>query len=475
MSIKYTITGIIGGALLLMGGCRSTRNYTVDVTPISYDAKIRKIVKSYCVSCHSGSRPAAGFRLTTYEEVRLQAEKGNLLSRINDITYPMPVSGLMPKETRKVIEDWAKNGYLESADASTSTGQQPEYVFSPPVIDHINLDKEGFEFFDLMSGHWVGKMEIMNQKLEWFSFDYRPISATQVHGIYEGGNIGNLFTSFFITNFKGRKTIMARNGGVLNGIYRVSYFVLDKVEIGRNRKYFRLVDAYGGKDIMWMELEFIEDRLRFNSYTSKFGLNGSPTKHMKFEATRKHREVSAQVADQLGYPRNEVEIDFSEGLPKPDWGEFKSITSATYTSEIASSDIEALGKLAGDPITISQVPHVASLTVGINQNKETADENIIIYLSKESLTDKSGKIIMKDGYIRPDLFDGVFMFPDIAPNKEEFTFTYLHPGEYFVTVVADKNKDGYISKGDITHVSKEIIVTPRSTSRIEIDQIDVSN
>jgi len=29
------------------------------------------------------------------------------------------------------------------------------------------------------------------------------------------------------------------------------------------------------------------------------------------------------------------------------------------------------------------------------------------------------------------------MFPEITGDTNEFTFTYLHPGDYFLTVIAD--------------------------------------
>ena len=85
-----------------------------------------------------------------------------------------------------------------------------------------------------MPGHWVGKMKLMGKPIDWFAFDYRPISPSHIHGIFEGGSMGNLFTSFFVADYKGTKTIMARNGGILSGFYRTSYFVLDKIDIKNN-------------------------------------------------------------------------------------------------------------------------------------------------------------------------------------------------------------------------------------------------
>lgn len=452
----------------------------IDFENIDYEHTIKPIMANYCITCHSGNSPTADISLTTYEEVRLQAEKGEMLSRINNEEYPMPQGGLMPKKLRLAIEQWAKEGFKKKSeqvsDSTTSVVTQKQ--FTPPTIVPVDITEKGFTFFDLMRGHWVGKMNIMGQKYDWFSFDYRPISSSHIHGIYEGGTMGNLLTSFFVTNFQGKRTIMARNGGVLNGIYRISYFVLDKVELSENRQYFRLVDAYGGKGIMWMELEFKGDKLNFNSYTSRFGLTGKPKPHMQFQATKQHLEISDVVAKQFGYPQNKVEKDFADGFPKPSWGgQYSVVTSASYIYNQKNKDesLAQLGEMAGDPYTVKEIPYLASLKVNLKQNKKIKDHNLIIYFSKEALTDKDGNMRMEYGYIKQSLFDGIFAFPQIIPNQESFTFHYLHPGSYYLTVVADVNQDGYISKGDITSKSTFIIVNPESEDIIDMDNIMVEN
>ena len=331
---------------------------------------------NHCITCHSGNDPASGFALNSYDEVRLQTENGELLNRINNKKNPMPQNGLMPTRMRLAIEQWAENGFKKNSEHSSETSNNMnETYFTPPTIIPVDINTQGFEFFALMQGHWVGEIFILGKKYEWFCFDYRPISPAHIHGIYEGGTAGNLFTSFFITNFKGQKTIMARNGGILNGIYRTSYFVLDKVELSNDRKYFRLIDAYGGKDIMWMELEFIEDKINFNSYTSRFGLNGKPKLHMKFQGSKKHIEVSNSVAKKLRYPQNKIAIDFADGLPAPDWGEeYSVITSASYIHKDNGESLITLAKLSGDPYTIEDIPHLAKLRIEIEQNVKIKDK-----------------------------------------------------------------------------------------------------
>lgn len=454
-----------------------------DKDDITYETTIRPIIANYCFSCHSGKMPSAGFSLDSYEKVRYQVEKGPLLKRINNPNDPMPMSGLMPKKERDAIMKWAENGYKEAplridtvvtADRSLVTGLTDSVLRAN--INPIDVTKEGFLFFELMQGHWVGDLNIMGQQYDWFSFDYRPISATHVHGIYEGGSMGNLFTSFFVSNLNGRQTIMARNGGVLNGIYRTSYFVLDKVKLSEDRQYFRLVDAIGGKEIMYMELEFTGDKLVFKSYTSRFGANGKPRLHMRFEATKKHLEVAQSVAKVLHYPQNKSEKDFKNGLPNPTWEkQYGPVTSASYMHTAPNQDLSTLAELAGDPYTRDELPHLAVLKVNIEQNDLIKDKDLIIYLSKTPLTDKNGKILMEYGYIKQQNFDGVFHFPNLVANETSFTFNYLHPGEYYIVLVADKNKDGYISKGDITTPSQKIVIKPEEQQEMNLTNVHIQN
>ncbi len=456
------------GFILFLGTSNSyfnpNGNYST-IDSITYYNHVEPIIRNNCVTCHSEPLPSSGFSLTTYEEVRFKAENGPLLTRINDAENPMPERGLINKEDRLIIEKWAKLGYPmgiktteELAPASNN-----KIAFLESSITPINLDKEGFEFFDLMPAHWVGDLTIMGQHYEWFSFDYRPISPSHVHGIFEGGSMGNLFTSFFIANFNGTKTIIARNGGVLNGTYRTSYFILDKVSNSKKRKSFRFVDAYGGKEIMYMELEFTDNELYFNSYTSQLGVNGKPKLHMEFKGTRMHQELSKKIADSLDYPKNIPYFDLT--LPTPSWAsEYKGVSSASYiTKQQNDETLNELANIARDPIPIDSIPYLSKLKVNI---KKGNDYKTIIYLSIAPLTDKKGDLILEYGYVKKSLFDGVLSFPEIIAHQKEFTFTYLHPGAYYVTLVSDINNDGFASEGDI--ISKSTLVKIPPERKIDI-------
>ena len=460
-------------ALLVTGLVSSVRAQSGNNTirdEISYSNDIRPLVREFCTTCHAGEDPEGEFVLTSYDDVRRHTEQGELLKRINDPENPMPQSGLLPKYMRRLFKQWALSGYPNKGQKRMSSKQSTvDYQkFEPPVIVPVDISQRGFDLLEKMQGHWVGTMNLMGQDYDWMAFDYRAIAPSHVHGIFEGGTIGNLFTSFFVTKFNGRRTIMARNGGILNGIYRTSYFVLDLAERRPDGDYYRLVDAYGGQNIMWMELTFRGDRLEFNSYTSRFGLTAPPTRHMSFHGRRMHPELAAAAAKAVGFPQNTIDRDFSAGLPKPNWGDEVPQTSASYIWEDDILDLVELGRIARDPYRIDQMPYVSKLSVNVQRNEHMRDKKLHVYLSNRPLTDDRGKFITQFGYVRADLLDGLLSFPELSKSQNDFTFTYLHPGAYYLTVVADMDGDGYPSPGDLTHAARRVVVAPEAETSITV-------
>ena len=460
--------------LALSSAAHAQKKSAAFTDEVSYTNDIRPVINNFCTTCHAGDDPEGEFVLTSYEDVRRHTEKGRLLKRINDPKKPMPQSGLMPQYLRRLFQVWAGSGYINKGKKSNATARKDFQKFTPPKITPVDINRQGFDLLENMQGHWVGSMNLMGQDYDWMAFDYRAIAPSHVHGIFEGGTIGNLFTSFFVTNFNGRRTIMARNGGILNGIYRTSYFVLDHVQYGRDWAYYRLVDAYGGKDVMWMELTFYGNSIEFNSYTSRFGLT-TPKRHMAFKGKRKHPELAAAAAKAVGFPKNVVDFDLSKGLPKPNWAEKVPQTSASYIHEERGRSLIELAKISRDPYRIDQMPYLSKLSVAVKRNAMTQGKKLHVYLSRRALTDARGQFITEGGYVRLDLLDGLLLFPELSTKQSKFTFTYLHPGRYFLTVVADVDADGYPSPGDITHAATPVEVAPKSHRKIVVSNLRVKN
>ncbi len=357
---------------------------------------------------------------------------------------------------------------------SCKTKQDP--VTTPPQVQSevvpIDINKHGFEFLERINGLWIGTNHVLSWEFDWFAFDFRPISSSHVFNMFEGGTMGNLLNSFFVTDYKGTRTIMARNGGVLNGIYRTSYFVLDSIKTSGNSTTYRLVDALGGAQTMYMELTFNgTDNLTFEAFTSRLGESPKPRKHMAFKGTRQSTTLSDSIGKQYNFPQNTPAWDFSQGF-RTDYlyvidGE-PSAKSSTFLAQGQSNDVYKLATLSGDPFTIKDHVNMGALSVKINRNADIKDTDLFTYLSTDSLTDVNG-------YMITDRFESVVLFPTLNGGESDFEFTYVHPGIYYVTVIADKNGNGYPSEGDITHVSQRIEVKPGKKANITIKDIYIQN
>ena len=269
---------------------------------------------------------------------------------------------------------------------------------------------------------------------------------------------------------------MARNGGLLNGIYRTSYFVMDKAEDKDNSRYYRLVDAKGGDGIMYMELRFPNgtDSLYFNSYTSNLG-DRIPNRHMTFKGKRMHKELAQEAANTLGYPQNTVNegLDFANGFVE-DYLYVKDglaeANSATFLALQDTNDVFELAPQSGDPYTISEHPHLGLIQISINRGDIPQDQVLQLYLSRDPLTDENGYFTTD-----VDAYNTILHFPILSVSENEFLMTYMHPGTYYITVVADMDGDFSISEGDITHSQRRLVLEPLGQEEIVIDNINVEN
>jgi hypothetical protein len=68
-----------------------------DSTNVTYTKSIEPILQAWCVGCHSGSKPANGLSLDTYDNAKACAQGGRLMGAIRHETgyFPMPNTGGM--------------------------------------------------------------------------------------------------------------------------------------------------------------------------------------------------------------------------------------------------------------------------------------------------------------------------------------------------------------------------------------------
>lgn len=349
-------------------------------------------------------------------------------------------------------------------------GNEPDVTPDPTTpldtkVNPVNINDKGFNFLELMQGQWVGKNRVIADDYDWFAWDYRAISPSQTHGIFEGGSMGNLFTDFFVTDFKNTRTIMARNGGVLNGIYRTSYFVMDSVRTDSEGEFFRFVNAIGGANTMFLELRFVADSLYYNAYTSRLGENAPASRHMTFKGKKRDNTLAESIATIVGYPQNTPAFDFSNEF-NPD--HLATDKSASFLAQSDTKNVFELAVESGDPYTINDQPLLGYIDLTLEKHPQIQGADAYIFLSTDPLTNEWGEI-------QYDNFNSVMLFSQLIPEQNEFLYTYIHPGDYFITVIMDVNGDGGPSPGDYTHVKTPIQVTDQGQHSITIKDINIQN
>ena len=114
MKFKYLILSSLILVLSLSSCSSATIEEVIITEPVTYDADVSIIITNNCLPCHAGGFPSAGLNLEGYLNVRSSTENGNLLSRINSISNPMPQSGPMAPELIATIEQWAEDGFIEN-------------------------------------------------------------------------------------------------------------------------------------------------------------------------------------------------------------------------------------------------------------------------------------------------------------------------------------------------------------------------
>ena len=81
---------------------------------VKYNSDVKLIMTNNCITCHGGPSPSAGLDLSTFTNVKNAAINRNLITRMNNPTAPMPQSGLLLLSSRKIIDKWKTDGYLEN-------------------------------------------------------------------------------------------------------------------------------------------------------------------------------------------------------------------------------------------------------------------------------------------------------------------------------------------------------------------------
>ncbi len=305
---------------------------------------------------------------------------------------------------------------------------------------------QGFELLNDINGHWVGTNQTAFGFFDWFAFDFRPISSSHSHSIYEGATNQNIINSVFIADIGGEQKICARNGGWLGTQYRATYFVLDIAEEIQNEKYYRLVDAVGGEDRAFIEFRFRQDSIFFDAYKDNSGSLDKPILHMSFKGANRNVNYSAPAIELFNYPLDKSEVNFNnafENLIDPD--------SALFLEE------------ENDPFPKEEHGYLSDINVDIRRVEGTENEKLLFYISKKELVSSIG--ITND----QNIDNTVIRTIDVQGSEDSYFVTYLHPDEYYFTVFLDADSNGFPSSGDISSVSMIKTIDPLVVENLELE------
>lgn len=308
-----------------------------------------------------------------------------------------------------------------------------------------NEDIFGFDLLNDVSGHWVGSNETAYGFFEWFTFDFRPISGSHTHSIYEGGTNENIITSFFVAEFGGSKQIMARNGGWLGNQYRATYFVLDRAETTSNGKYYRLVDAVGGVNRSYMELRFEQDTFYFDAYKDNGGSLDEAVHHMGFKGVNYNPDFAETVSTLFDFPTNNVEVNLTDAF-----------------NSLIDNDSALFLEESLDPFPKTDHGHLSDLSINIQRSNQIPNSRLLLYVSSEPIIDADLNVDL----IAVDR--KVVRTISIAPEEEQYILTYLHPDNYYITMFEDRDGNFFPSAGDYTSISKNKLVPAESNGTMDL-------
>lgn len=313
------------------------------------------------------------------------------------------------------------------------------------MIDPDASEIKGYQLLTDLKGHWIGSNNTVFGHFEWFSFDFRPISPSHLHAIYEAGTNQNILTSIFIADFEGKQQIMARNGGWLGNLYRATYFVLDKAEETGTSRYYRLVDAVGREKRAYIEFRFENSTMFFDAYKDNSGSLDEPVHHMGFEGTNLNPSYAQTATELFDFPQKVSERNLENkflGLIDPD--------SALFIDEDK------------DPFPKVQHGHLSDLKINIEKDNSIQSDNLKLYISTEPIVAENGQVYYQN------LTSKVIRIMEIQSNEPSFTSTYLHPDRYYITCFSDKDNNFFPSSGDVCNASKVIEIDPETFPEMDI-------
>ena len=315
--------------------------------------------------------------------------------------------------------------------------QQVTTTTPPPITSTTQV--MGYNLLSKICGIWDGGVvseTALGSYPEWI-VDFRPISAGQVGAKNELDTANNIFMSFFICYHNSAYKLAFRNGGAFTGLQRVSYMEIDSVSETSTQSFYRFADFVKGLKRTIVDVTFKQDSLILLAYTNVFNTEPLPTPHMQWRA-RLQDTTSCQAAiSHFNFPQKVMVKDF--------------------TTAFAGDSESIFYQNAGDPYPASAQPYVGQSTLLYTSNYAlTGGHNVFLLVTTQPLisgfTFNSANMIYRSRYVI------------LSSSQSAFTFTLMHPGNYYLYAYYDANGDGILDSGDyVSTANTQFTLAPAGT------------
>jgi len=301
------------------------------------------------------------------------------------------------------------------------------WVLAGIVIGFLSCEPEqppadelpfGYEFLQDIPGIWGGPVQsgtMLGDFADW-QIDYRPVSASQVTAKSELDKQNDIFMGFFVGTYDGKNVLFFRNGGYFAGMQRVSYLRCDSVLLNSSSHYYRFSDVKAGPGRVRSEVIFRNDSMIFTTHVNN-------NFHFRYNAKNHDRAIADSVKQALQYPQSVSMTNLT--------GVFDNRSDAVFYS------------FTGDPYPESSQPHL-----GITN---------LSYAFDASVTPDPQKKVLVILTAKP-LFDGLIFnaanlkyrsrYVILNADDPNYSFTYMHPGTYYINLLYDINGDMLVNAGD---------------------------
>ncbi|MEX0811548.1 MAG: hypothetical protein WD048_04970 [Chitinophagales bacterium] len=284
----------------------------------------------------------------------------------------------------------------------------------------------GFSLLSKIKGIWNGPVTsstALGSYPEWI-IDFRPVAENQISSMNELDTANNIHMSFFTAKYNGEYRLCFRNGGMFAGMTRVSYFLADSVSETSAQAYYRLSEIVKGSSRAYTEVVFRSDSLIIRSFTNKYNTLNKAELHMTWRAKLQDRTSSQPAVDHFGFPQKTLAKDFSN--------DFEDIQEAIFYSISG-----------GDPYPESEQPYLGNTNITYSfASNYTPDPNnkVFLVITTEPLingfTFAFNNMKFRSRYVV------------LSASDQDFTFTSMHPGTYYLYAIYDADGNNTFSSGD---------------------------